>query len=221
MKKEKRYFTIGFRLRKRIKRVFFLLSLLFLFACTKNDKDTIILIGTESYIDKITEAIPDTLREAFRQHFGEIPQGYVPPNIEGKFVIAPKHRCYSNVTYWPLNVVERNMNLHLSNQHNSVVEIMLSEDIETFTDTVFVMGYDNMFTIYYQEIKILPVNENGISIRRGVIIKGEMCDEGIKNLYFANIIMDVQGDYGNTVTTHGQFYIYKDGDGLARKEDGN
>lgn len=220
MESQNPYPTKHFLFGKTIKNIFFLLPLLLFFACTKNSSDTIVLLGTESYIDDILDVIPDSLRIAFDTHFGKIPQGYVPPNIEGKFVIAPKHRCYSNVTYWPLNVVERNMNLHLSNQHNSVVEIMLSEDIETFTDTVFVMGYDNMFTIYYQETKILPVNENEISIRRGVIIKGEMCDEGIKNLYFANIIMDVQGDYGNTVTTHGQFYIYKDGDGLARKEDG-
>ena len=45
-----------------------------------------------------------------------------------------------------------------------------------------------------------------------------MSEEGIKNLYFANIIMDVQGVVTDELVTPGQFYIYRDGDGLARKE---
>ena len=195
-----------------------MLPLLLFFSCTKNDKDTIILLGTESYVDDILDVIPDSLRIVFNTHFGEIPQGYVPPKVEGDFVVAPKQRCYSNVPNWPLDVVEPNMSLHLSNQHNSVVEIMLAEATETFTDTVFVVGHDNLFTIYYQETKILSVGGNDISLTRGVIIKGEMCEEGIRDLYFTNIIMNVEGDPGNTLSTRGQFFIYKDGDGLARKE---
>jgi hypothetical protein len=219
MKKEKRYPITNYCFKKKIKRFFFLFLLSFLFACTKNDKDTIILIGTESYIDIITEAIPDTLREAFCQHFGEIPQGYVPPKVEGKFVVAPKLRCFSNAVNWPLGVTEPNMSLSLSNQHNSVVELNLAEATETFTDTVNVVGHDNLFTVYYQEIKTMTVNSHDMVMKRGILIKGEMCSEGIRNLNFANIIMDVQGDTENALAHPGQFFIYKDGDGLAKKED--
>lgn len=203
-----------------IKYISFLLPLLLFFSCTKNDKDTIILLGTESYVDDILDVIPDSLRNVFNTHFGEIPQGYVPPKVEGDFVVAPKQRCYSNVPNWPLGVVEPNMYLKFSNQHNSVVEIVLAEATETFTDTVFVVGYDDLFTVYYQETKTLSVNENEITMKRGVIIKGEKNDEGLKNLYFANIVMEVAGDEGNAVVSPGQFFIYKDGDGLAKKEEG-
>ncbi len=193
--------------------------LVLLTACTKNDDSTVILLGTEYYVETILEAIPDSLRTTFEQQFGKLPQGYIPPKVEGNFVVAPKQRCYSNVANWPLNVVEPNMSLCFSNQHNSVVELNLTEATETFTDTVFVIGHKNLFTVYYQESKVMTMGDDEVVLKRGIIIKGEMCDEGIRNLYFANIVMDVVGDAGTALVEPGQFFIYKDGDGMARKED--
>lgn len=189
-------------------------------ACTKNEDTTLILLGTESYVEDILNAIPDTLRYAFEQRFGEIPQGYKPPKIEGNFVVAPKQRCFSNVATWPLDVVEPNMYLHFSDQHNSVVVFTLAEATNTFTDTVYVVGHDNKFAVYYQEVKEMTINKDNVMLKRGIIIKGEMCNEEIRNLYFANIVMDVIGDYEVPLVERGQFFIYKDGDGTARKEDG-
>lgn len=192
----------------------------FFVSCTKNDESTIVLLGSENYMESIVDAIPDTLRTVFEERFGEIPQGYVPPNVEGRFVVAPKQRCYSNVPNWPLGVLEPNMHLSLTNQHNSVVELNLAEATETCSDTVFVVGHDNLFTVYYQENKEMDVNGNAVVLKRGIIIKGEMCNEGIRGLYFANIVMDVSGEGVEGLVKPGQFFIYKDGDNLARKEDG-
>ena len=189
-------------------------------ACTKNDDTTIILLGTESYVEDILNAIPATLRDTFEQNFGEIPQGYVPPKIEGNFVVAPKQRCYSNVANWPLDMVEPNMCLYLSDQHNSVIVFTLAEATNTFTDTVYIVGYDNKFTVYYQENKEMTINGDEVVLKRGIIIKGEMCDEGIRNLYFANIVMDVITNSSVPLVERGQFFIYKDGDGISRKENG-
>lgn len=193
------------------------LTLLF-FACTKNDTSTLILLGTEYYVEDLLNTIPDTLRDTFEQRFGEIPQGYVPPKIEGNFVVAPKERCYSNVTNWPLSVVEPNMSLHFTNQHNRVVEINLIEALDMFTDTVYITGHDNFFAVYYKEYKSIVIDGDEAIIERGVIIKGEMSDEGIKNLYFANIIMNAYGNVSDDLVEPGQFFIYRDGDSLARKE---
>lgn len=201
------------------KTALYIVFLMVLFACTKNDDSTIILLGTESYVEQITDAIPDSLRNVFEQQFGAIPRGYVPPNIEGSFVVAPKQRCYSNVTNWPLSVIEPNMYLTFSNQHNSVAEIMLAETNETITDTVYVIGHDNEFTVYYQENKVIDLVENQAEVKRGILIKGKMTEQGIQDFYFANIIMDVKGDTYGVLAKKGQFFIYKDGDGLAKKEE--
>ena len=141
--------------------------LVLLTACTKNDDSTVILLGTEYYVETILEAIPDSLRTTFEQQFGKLPQGYIPPKVEGNFVVAPKQRCYSNVANWPLNVVEPNMSLCFSNQHNSVVELNLTEATETFTDTVFVIGHKNLFTVYYQESKVMTMGDDEVVLKRG------------------------------------------------------
>ncbi len=199
------------------------LLLLFLFACfsscTKNDDSTIILLGPESYVDDMIATIPDALCLTFEEQFGEIPMGYVPPKVEGFYVVAPKQRCYSNVPNWPLSVVEPNMTLSLSNQHNSVVELNLAEATETFSDTVFIVGHDNLFSVFYQEWKEMTVNAHDVVMKRGIIIKGEMCDEGIKDLFFATIVMEVDGDEDNVLAQPGQYFIYRDGDGLAEKKE--
>lgn len=191
----------------------------FFVSCTKNDESTIVLLGTESYVENIVETIPDTLRKVFEVQFGGIPQGYVPPKVEGNFLVAPKKRCYSSIANWPLGVLEPNMYLSLNNQHNSVVELNLAEATETFTDTVYVIGHDNLFTLYYVENKEIEINGSVVVMERGILIKGEMCEDGIRNFYFANIVMDVSGDGAEGLVQPGQFFIYKDGDLLARKEE--
>lgn len=208
------------RLKGHVASLLLLGTLSLFLGCTKNDDTTLILLGTEDYVEDILNAIPNTLRETFEQHFGEIPQGYVPPKIEGDFLVAPKKRCFSNLPIWPLNVLEPNMSLHFANQHNRVVEINLTEALEMYTDTVYITGYDNYFTVYYQEYKTLIIEgADDATLKRGIIIKGEMTEEGIKDLYFANIIMDVQGEVTDELVASGQFFIYKDGDGIARREE--
>lgn len=188
-------------------------------ACTKNDNSTIILLGTEFYVDEILDIIPDSLITAFNSHFGEIPRGYVPPKIEGKYVVAPKQRYYSSVNNWPLDVIEPNVVLKFTDQHNSVVGLNLAEAVDTFTDTVFIIGNNQSFTVYYQEKKNMTVNNHDVNVKRGIIITGSISTEGICDILFANIIMEVEGDSENILAKPGQFFIYEDGDGIARKED--
>ena len=109
-------------------------------SCTKNDENTIVLIGTEYYIDDILSVIPDTLQTRFLAEFGGIPSGPVPPKVEGGFIVDPKQRVISNVAGWPLQAVEPNMYLRFNTQHNGIVTLDLNEATETTTDTVFVQG---------------------------------------------------------------------------------
>ena len=78
-------------------------------SCTKNDTSTVVLIGTEYYIDDILSVIPDSIQTRFLSDFGGYPEGPVPPKIEGSFVINPKQRVTSNVSGWPLQAVEPNV----------------------------------------------------------------------------------------------------------------
>lgn len=194
---------------------------LLLLSCTKNDDTTVILLGEEAYIEKITDVIPDTLQHVFEEYFGTIPSGYIPPNVEGEYIISPKQRIFSNVPEdnWPLDIIEPDINITMSRQHNRECILQLKEATETLTDTVYITGYDNLFTVYYTEEKALQHSGYEHHITRNVIFKGEMTDYGIKNLKIASIIVNASDNSdGNLIQyKRGDFFLYEDGDNLSEK----
>lgn len=194
---------------------------LLLLSCTKNDDTTVILLGEEAYIEKITDVIPDTLQHVFEEYFGTIPSGYIPPNVEGEYIISPKQRIFSNVPEdnWPLDIIEPDIDITMSKQHNRECILQLKEATETLTDTVYITGYDNLFTVYYTEEKTLQHSGYEHYITRNVIFKGEMTDYGIKNLKIASIIVNADDNsHGNMIQyKRGDFFLYEDGDNLSEK----
>ena len=145
----------------------------------------------------------------------------MPPKIEGSFVVDPKQRVSSNVSVWPLTVIEPNLYLKFSDQHNGVVAMDLNEATEQLTDTVFVMGHNKDFTVYFVEDKAYDVPFNGqsfhVKVKRGVIMKGTMNDYGMANFSIASIIMEAEDDSGGLLGQYapGSFFVYRDGNGLA------
>ena len=192
---------------------------LMLSSCTKNDDNTIALIGTEYYIDDILSVIPDSLQTRFLTAFGSIPDGPVPPKIEGSYVMAPKERVGSNVANWPLNVVENNTWLRFSGQHNGIVKMEMNEVSETVTDTVFVCGQEDAFAVYFIEKLDLDLDTCYLKVKRGTVMKGKVTEQGLSDFRYANIIMEVETDSPSAFQVPGTYYIYKDGDGLAKNEE--
>ena len=201
--------------------VLVLLGAFLLSSCTKNDDTTIVLIGEELYIDDILTVIPDTLKPVFDGVFGSIPEGPVPPKIEGSYVVDPKQRVSTNVEGWPLTVIEPNIYLKFSEQHNGVVTMDLNEATEQLTDTVFVMGHNEEFTVYFVEDKSydVPFGEQSFHVRvkRGIIMKGTTSSNGLSNFKIASIIMEAEDNSQGVLGQYspGSFFIYRDGNGLA------
>jgi hypothetical protein len=186
-------------------------------SCTKNDDTTIVAIGTEYYIDDILSVIPDSLQADFMAKFGDIPEGAMPPKIEGGYKIDPKVRIGSNLEGWPLLTEPHPVLLKLKRQHNGVAAINLFEEEENVTDTVFVCGRGTNFAIYFIEEKDYEL----AWLRRGVIIKGQKTEQGIADLRMAQIVLETE-DHTNgqhIPSPVGTYYLYKDGDGLAENYD--
>ena len=194
-------------------------------SCTKNDTTTISLIGTEYYIDDILSVIPDSLETKFLSDFGSIPDGPVPPKIEGSYMMNPKQRVSSNVEEWPLQAVEPNVYLRFSKQHNGIVTMDLNEATETMTDTVFVCGNGSAFTVYFIENKAYEVQVDNhtyhVRMKRGIVMKGAVSDRGLSNFRYATIIMETEDDSGGLIGQYenGSYFIYKDGDGTAENQE--
>lgn len=191
------------------------------YSCTTNDETTVVLLGEEGYVKELTDVIPDSLLNVFETYFGTIPSGYIPPNVEGEYVITPKQRVYSNIpeSDWPLDIVEPDINITLSKQHNRECIIQLYEATSTLTDTVYICGQDNLFAVYYTEQKTLEHSGYEHHITRDVIFKGEMTDSGIKDLNIASIIVDVKDNSNGNIIQYkkGDFFIYKDGDRFSER----
>ena len=178
-------------------------------------------LGYENYIPPIEAVIPQEFLKVYIDSIGEIHRGYIPPNVEGSFVINPKQRVLSNnLISWPLDVIEPDMTISISNQHNGViVNFVCSEATTTPTDSVYIMGHDDSFTIYFREIKEFVDEGYTTRITRCMILTGEVYEEGIRNLRYADMIIDVYDDSNGLIVQYptGQYFIYKDGDELSNR----
>lgn len=203
-----------------------------LISCTKNDVSTISLIGTEYYVapfssvlDSIFSSLSDTVRTGFLADFGSIPSGAIPPKIEGSFVVNPKQRVCSNVENWSLQTVEPNVFMRFSDQHNGIVAMDLNEATETITDTVFVQGSGNSFLVYFIENKEFAMELNSqsyqVRMKRGVVMKGKVADNGFTDFRYATIVMETEDNLGGIIELNsvGSYCIYKDGDGTVEKQE--
>ena len=196
-------------------------------SCTKNDDTTIALIGTEYYIDDILSVIPSSVQTQFLADFGSIPKGPVPPKVEGSYVMSPKQRVNSSLGAgnWPLNIIENNTWLRFTNQHNGIVKMDLNDAVETVTDTVFVCGNGNAFAVYFIENKAYEMEIDGQTIharvKQGVVMKGQVVEEGLSDFRYATIIMESEDDSNGLIGLYdsGTYFIYKDGDGIAKNEE--
>ena len=194
-------------------------------SCTENEDTTIVPIGTEYYIDDILSVIPDSLETRFLSEFGNIPEGPVPPKIEGSYKMNPKQRLGTNIAGWPLHAVEPDVFLRFSGQHNELIKLELNEATENLCDTVFVCGNGNAFAVYFIEDKEYDVAMSSstfhVRMKRGVIMKGKMMDDGIADFRYATIIMETQDDSQGLIGQYpnGTYFIYKDGNGKAENFD--
>lgn len=190
--------------------------------CVKDGEETIVYLGYEDYILPIESVIPQELLDVFSDSIGEIYRGHIPPNVEGSFIVSPKQRVLSNnLLSWPLEVVEPDMTLQISDQHNGViVSLDCAEATATPTDSVYIMGHDNYFTIYFREIKTFESGGFETRITRGMMIVGEICPEGIKNLKYADIIISIDDNSDGLIVQYpaGQYFVYKDGNGLSARQ---
>jgi hypothetical protein len=184
-------------------------------SCTKeNDNNgTVILLGREAYVVPMSEMIPDTLRDKFLMQMGNPPEGFIPPNIEGEYLISEKQFCHSN--FVDLSDHE-DMHLRVTNQHNRVANVEFHEGATVYTDTAFIMGSGQRFTIYMLEKRDMFFYSS-YSMTRCVVITGEKTEGGIKDLWCGSIVLaaDNGGDPFLGTFKPGWYFIYKDKDGMS------
>jgi hypothetical protein len=209
-------------------------------SCLKDDpkENTIILMGTESYVDSIGEVIPDTLLKVLADATvmqltpAVLPQGNMPPDVQGEFVLRPKELLWYNE-----NLVSDGDSIRFrfggnpsasgyypNGQHNRVTPCDYEENgLLGHTDSAYLMGSGNDFTAYfvltYEHItKIDGVDYN---MTRGYVITGKMNGNGnaIDNVRVAYINLNMKVNSNNMAVScvetgsikamEGNIFVYK------------
>ena len=155
---------------------------LILSSCIKeNEGNTIALIGDEYYLkdkDPLT-LIPDTMQEHFLNQFGNIAKGYIPPKIEGSYVMDSKQLETTNAAYQPSN--NNNLWFRFSKQHNGIAKLELNEISKTDFDTVYICGQGNRFTAYCIDNLQLTIDTYNLKMKRLILMNGTVALGGLSN----------------------------------------
>lgn len=188
-------------------------------SCIKeNNGQTVALIGTEYYIDGINSVIPDSLQGKFEAMFQGIPTGAVPVSIavpdsleEDAYVVHPNMLVKTNLWNVSSPIPYPDVYVRFSEQHNGIVVVELAESMEQRTDTAFIMGTNNDFTVYFVEDNDISAD---VHVKRGVVICGTWAQGGLSHFRMAFVVLEAEG---HQAPTPGTYYFYKDGDGLAER----
>lgn len=195
------------------------ISGIILSSCVKeNNGKTIALIGMENYIHDIDTVIPDSLQDKFEAMFQGIPTGAIPVDIvvpdsieEDAYVVHTNMLVKTNLWNVSSPIPYPDVYMRFSKQHNGIVVVEFAESTEQRTDTAFITGNNNDFTVYFTENKDIGAD---IHVKRGVIMCGTKIAGGLSNFRMAFVVLESEGDQA---PSQGTYYYYKDSDGLAEK----
>lgn len=193
--------------------VSFLILLFGLTECSKDTNESIILLGTEYYVTPLEEIIPDSLWPKLSMMYGGFNEGFIPPNIEGEYVINKKY-CTSN--FVDLSD-DQDLHIRITNQHNRVACVDFYEGGVVRTDTAFVMGTGSDFSLYFVEERRMSFLGSHSMVTRCVFFSGKKEERGVKDLYYGNVILAAtRGDNPFLGTfIPGWYFVYKDEDGVS------
>ena len=179
--------------------------------CLKEGSDTVVMMGTESDVKEIEEVIPDTLRAFLDAKGVVLPEGNTPPDVQGVFVFYPIYMLYTNThpvgsgnalrfrlggNQDTLAITQDSLVLfYPEGQHNRLIPCDYLEDGLKLSSvkTAYLMGNGDSFSLYFrQEYKDIEISGVMFDLVRGVVITGDVDDEGIDGAKVAYVNIAVE-----------------------------
>lgn len=200
--------------------------LICLSGCQPESGETIILLGEESdfttpkqLMTMLTDAQQDAFFEAL-PGVVNVNAGLFPPDIMGEYKISLKLFVESNIGFDFFDD-DDDVLLRVFDQQNRLAKVDFSEGGISRIDNAYVLEDGDRFMLYFTEER--EVEFNGVSYRyeRLIVITAKEVDEGLRDLYFGSIILQVENGIDPLVGNFepGWYFIYKDADGLAERGD--
>ncbi len=173
----------------------------------------------ERFDDVVPEDIQDDIEDWMPIHMG-----VTPPRIEGTYFLDPQVTVYcedqSVGGYDPGQIVNSEY-LKFSNQNmsNNTLDLeSIDEYFRTYEagEGAFIAGTGNNFTAFFNT-EGYSIGEAGHKIytKLATVISGTYTSSGIKDLYYAFVMVDKQNDINDELMNEGIFRIFRDQDGLS------
>ena len=182
-------------------------------SCDDKDKDE----EKEEVVfdERIEKVLPEDIRVSVERYMPFF-LGVNPPNVEGTYYIDPYVTvyCEDEGGYEPGRVISSYyINFSNQNMRNNTIDMYkLSSDFTDKSDGkgVFISGSDDKFTAYFSTTGISSFSDYDVYYKTSVVISGKKTKNGIKDLYYAFVMLEKSDDPENYIMEEGYFRIFKD-----------
>ncbi len=180
----------------------FFIFALFVYGC-KDDVSN--LVNEDGLTKEIVNLVPDSILTEMKSMGMPIYGGKNPPNIENSYIASPFVLKASNRESDEIGHTYSDYYVKFHNQDNKNLKIKMDYQNGREKGTgmgSYIVGEGSKFSVFIE----VNATENEDSKAKLVhVVSGEWTSDGIKNLYFANFMLD---NYGNT-----SGYWIENGDG--------
>ena len=168
--------------------------------------------------DRLDDVVPPELQDAIGVYMPIYP-GKNPPMVEGAYYIDPFVTVYcedyGRGGFAPGDRVSsetiRFSNQNTTNNTLDFAQYSSSGNSSEEGSGAFISGHGDNFTAFFNTIGV----SNGISTKTALVISGTKTSSGIKDLYYAFVMVEKGYDPNHQLMEEGVFRVFKDQDGLS------
>lgn len=165
--------------------------------------------------ERLDDVIPEDIRDKIDDYI-PIYNGVNPPNVEGTFYICPMTTVYcEDGNYYPGQEINSfYVNFFNQNMENNTLDYTGWHESAIASESgngVFISGTGNNFSIFFNTIG----QTEGIATKTALVISGTKTESGIKDLYYAFVMIEKGADPNHYLMDEGIYRVFKDGDGLS------
>lgn len=175
---------------------------------------------------RFNEVVPEDIEEKLGNHM-PIYTGVNPPVIEGTYYLNPFVAVYCEDEGFEPGDEVISEYIRFSNQDPADNTLDMEEYSEYGNSYLegsgaFISGSGNNFTAFFNTNGTDTGEEgNTVTFRTALVISGTKASDGIKDLYYAFVMVEKNGDDYHDFMDEGIFRVFKDEDGLSIKTNWN
>ena len=170
--------------------------------------------------DPIKNVIPDEIVDQIDEYM-PIHDGINPPVIEGQFVISPMMLVYSTHGYQPGDLfADKYVMFYNQDVINNTLDFRAAEEFDDGSSSgtgtgAFISGEGDDFSVFFNVEEETVYSGYTINTKKAVIFSGTKTNNGIKDLYYAFVMLEKSGDPKSYLVPVGTYRVFKDKDGLS------